>query len=218
MVFISTIIEKIGLEQRVLEFNTAIDQIVRDSEDGLIPAIPRGSLRLVDHYSSFYPPSMLGKDGFHPNEYGYTHMGYIYFQSLRYLPMHMVRISEEEQAGPAGSLIPEALKVQVTDDYGNGVEGTEILFEVTDGDALILESDVITTDSLGFASAHVQIIIVNSLGQQVAMLLDEDREKGFHEVVWHGTDYHGISLFSGCYFYVLSSGKTRLVKKMELLQ
>ena len=68
------------------------------------------------------------------------------------------------------------------------------------------------------ASAHVQIIIVNSLGQQVAMLLDEDREKGLHEVVWHGTDYHGIPLSSGCYFYILSSGETRLVKKMELLQ
>jgi hypothetical protein len=68
------------------------------------------------------------------------------------------------------------------------------------------------------AAAHVRLAVFNSLGQEVTVLLDEDRERGMHQILWKSTDAHGMPLSSGCYFYVLSSGGTRLIKKMEYIQ
>jgi hypothetical protein len=46
------------------------------------------------------------------------------------------------------------------------------------------------------AAAHVSLTLFNTLGQQVAVLQDGDREAGYHEVQF---DAHGLP--SGVYFY-----------------
>jgi hypothetical protein len=170
-IYISQIIDKIGQESRIVEFNAEIFRIVEDSENGQNPAIPPGSLRLVDHYTSFDAGTMLSTDGVHPNEPGYFHMGYVYFQSLRYLPMRLIRASEGEQNGPAGNVFYGAARVMVTDDYGNGVGGVEITYDVTAGDAMIVGSQTVITDSSGYASTTLQL---NSEGTSTIVVSGSD--------------------------------------------
>ncbi|MBI2420364.1 MAG: T9SS type A sorting domain-containing protein [Ignavibacteriales bacterium] len=59
----------------------------------------------------------------------------------------------------------------------------------------------------------VSLSIYNQLGQQVAALLNGEKEAGSHTVTWHAG-----SLVSGVYFYEIKTGKYRAVKKLLLLK
>ncbi len=61
--------------------------------------------------------------------------------------------------------------------------------------------------------AHVSLTVYNSLGQQVAALVDDFREAGYHEVV-----FEKAGLASGLYFYRLQAGGFADVKKLLLLR
>lgn len=62
-------------------------------------------------------------------------------------------------------------------------------------------------------SAHVNITVYNTRGQQVAMLVDGMRQPGYHEVIW---DAAGLS--SGVYFYRIHAGDYVALKKLMLIK
>ena len=49
-------------------------------------------------------------------------------------------------------------------------------------------------------ASHLEIAVYNVLGQKVTTLVDEDRDAGYHTIVWNGTTEHGIAVSSGVYF------------------
>jgi hypothetical protein len=59
----------------------------------------------------------------------------------------------------------------------------------------------------------VKIEILNILGQQVAVILDEYKEPGYHLVL-----FDAARLPSGIYFYRIQAGNFQNVKKMILLK
>ena len=63
------------------------------------------------------------------------------------------------------------------------------------------------------ASAHTTLRIVNALGQEVALLVNETREPGVHHVTFNAKD-----CASGLYFAMLHSGSQTAVRKMLLLR
>jgi hypothetical protein len=60
-------------------------------------------------------------------------------------------------------------------------------------------------------NAFVKLVVYNTLGEQVALLLNEDQEAGYHEVKF---DAAGLS--SGVYFYRMQSGAYVGTKKLIL--
>jgi plastocyanin len=67
--------------------------------------------------------------------------------------------------------------------------------------------------------SNVRIVILNTLGQQIAVLADGEQESGLHEVEWHA------AAASGIYFYRIDAVSTKdpnsrflEVKKMLLLK
>jgi photosystem II stability/assembly factor-like uncharacterized protein len=61
--------------------------------------------------------------------------------------------------------------------------------------------------------AHVLLTVFNTLGQQVATLVNENEEAGYHEV-----KFDGSNLASGVYFYRLQAGSFVQSKKFVLLR
>jgi len=64
----------------------------------------------------------------------------------------------------------------------------------------------------------VSLEVFNILGQRVATLIDNPLPSGTHQISWDGTDQSGNAVTSGVYFYRLTVGDHRLVKKMSLLK
>ncbi len=65
---------------------------------------------------------------------------------------------------------------------------------------------------------NVTINIFNLHGQLVRKLVGENREAGFHEIVWDARDNEGNSLSSGVYLYRIQAGEFSDVKKLMLLR
>jgi hypothetical protein len=59
----------------------------------------------------------------------------------------------------------------------------------------------------------VKITILNAIGEEVAVVLNEEREPGFYQV-----EFSADNLPSGVYFYQLKAGEFTSVKKMILLR
>ena len=78
------------------------------------------------------------------------------------------------------------------------------------------------TTSISFSipnDCKVSLSIYNIKGQKVKTLVNEEREKGFHKLVWDGKDTFGKEVSSGVYMYKLDvDGKTKAVKKCLLLK
>lgn len=60
---------------------------------------------------------------------------------------------------------------------------------------------------------HVTLTIFNTLGQQVAVLVNETQEPGYHNV-----KFDGSGLASGVYFYRLQAGDYVATKKLLILK
>jgi hypothetical protein len=72
------------------------------------------------------------------------------------------------------------------------------------------------TTIIGFGlqnKSNVKITILNAIGEEVAVVLNEEREAGFHQV-----EFNAASLPSGVYFYRLQTGDFISTKKMLLLK
>ena len=63
------------------------------------------------------------------------------------------------------------------------------------------------------ARSHVTLSVYNTLGQQVATLVDESEEAGYHEV-----KFDGSGLSSGAYFYLLQAGGFLRTGRLLLLR
>lgn len=61
--------------------------------------------------------------------------------------------------------------------------------------------------------AQVVLSIYNQLGEKVAVLINGERESGYHNVEWNATN-----MTSGIYFYQLQTGKYRAAKKLLLIK
>jgi len=62
------------------------------------------------------------------------------------------------------------------------------------------------------------IVIYNSLGQLVNVLVEDNQNKGKYRVTWNGKDSYGNSLSSGVYFYRLKTNEYSYTNKMLLLK
>ena len=60
--------------------------------------------------------------------------------------------------------------------------------------------------------------IYNVLGQEIKILMNEEKLPGTYEVSWDGKDNNGIEVASGIYFYKLQAGSHTEVKKMLLVK
>ena len=60
---------------------------------------------------------------------------------------------------------------------------------------------------------YVSLIVYNFLGQQVAELVNESQDKGYHTA-----NFNASNLPSGIYFYKLNAGEFTEVKKMQLIK
>ena len=67
-------------------------------------------------------------------------------------------------------------------------------------------------------SENVQLAVYNLLGEKVRTLLDGKMNAGSHTVVWDGTNDSGLTMPSGHYFYVLSTAKAQLTRRMTLVK
>ena len=65
---------------------------------------------------------------------------------------------------------------------------------------------------------RVQLQIYNTLGQQVAELINKPLQAGYHELIWNGVNLSGKAVASGLYFYKLTSGGNMLTRRMLLLR
>ncbi len=64
----------------------------------------------------------------------------------------------------------------------------------------------------------VKVEVFNTLGQTVAILIDESQPAGQHAVEWRGVDATGCAVPSGVYFYRVTAGSNQAVRKMVLLK
>ena len=58
--------------------------------------------------------------------------------------------------------------------------------------------------ALAPGGSTVRLVIYNTVGQQVRLLLDGNVQPGVHHVVWDGRNAKGLSVGSGTYFYRLT--------------
>jgi hypothetical protein len=65
---------------------------------------------------------------------------------------------------------------------------------------------------------NVRFEIFNILGQNVKTLVDEYQDAGTYRVTWDGDDNYGSSVASGVYFYRVSAGEFKDIKKMVLMK
>ena len=61
--------------------------------------------------------------------------------------------------------------------------------------------------------SNVKITILNAIGEEVTVVLNEEKESGFHTV-----DFNAASLPSGVYFCRLQAGSFLQTRKMILLK
>jgi hypothetical protein len=67
-------------------------------------------------------------------------------------------------------------------------------------------------------SSHITLRIINSVGQEIAILANKCFEAGHHTVSWDGLDKNDNRVASGVYYYQLSIGDFLNIKKMILLR
>lgn len=65
---------------------------------------------------------------------------------------------------------------------------------------------------------QTELIIYNSLGQQVKTLVSAKQPAGSYKVSWNGKDDNGHQVASGIYYYRLKSGDKQFTQKMILLR
>ncbi|UCH85525.1 MAG: T9SS type A sorting domain-containing protein [Candidatus Latescibacterota bacterium] len=65
---------------------------------------------------------------------------------------------------------------------------------------------------------HAKVEIFDAKGARVRVLFDDMGYAGLNNVSWNGTDANGNRVASGAYFYRLTSGASKVTRKMVLLK
>ena len=66
--------------------------------------------------------------------------------------------------------------------------------------------------------SKVVLEIFNIKGQKIRTLLNEDRSKGEHRIIWDGKDNNGKKVVSGIYSYRIKSKNINVTRKMVLIK
>lgn len=66
--------------------------------------------------------------------------------------------------------------------------------------------------------SHVRLEVFNVLGQNVRVLVNEEKSPGRYEVIWDGTDEAGAPVSSGIYLYRFQVGDYLQTRKMLLIK
>jgi hypothetical protein len=64
----------------------------------------------------------------------------------------------------------------------------------------------------------VSLRIYSLLGQEIRVLVDGEKEAGYHRVSWDGKDASGVEVSSGVYLYTIEAGHFRMTRKMVRMQ
>ena len=67
-------------------------------------------------------------------------------------------------------------------------------------------------------AGNTRIKVYNLRGQKVKDLINTDLPKGYHKVVWDGTDSNNRNVSSGIYFFSLESGGKTSLRKALLMK
>jgi hypothetical protein len=67
-------------------------------------------------------------------------------------------------------------------------------------------------------AAHVQIVVYDLLGQQVAELVNGEFEAGRHVARWNGANSYGSDVASGIYLVRMKTGRFEEIKKLHLVR
>ena len=65
---------------------------------------------------------------------------------------------------------------------------------------------------------RVNIAVYDINGRFIKSLVDEIQEPGYRSVKWNSTNSLGEQVSTGVYFYMISSGKNQIVRKMLLMK
>lgn len=65
---------------------------------------------------------------------------------------------------------------------------------------------------------HVTIRVFNTLGQEIKLLVDEDKKAGFYTLNWNGLNNFGNPVGSGIYLYMIQADKYYNIKKMVFIK
>lgn len=65
---------------------------------------------------------------------------------------------------------------------------------------------------------HVELSVLNILGQQIATIFSGEAQSGRNSFLWDGTNAKGVHVASGVYIYRLKTSSTVIAKKMVILK
>lgn len=66
--------------------------------------------------------------------------------------------------------------------------------------------------------SNVTVTIFDSQGRRVRRLVDGEKERGYHPILWNGIDDRGHPVASGLYFVMMRSGSKKYVKRLVCLR
>ena len=132
----------------------------------------------------------------------------------------------------------EILRVEVGGKNGKAEVEVELTYNPSDeSEEIVLEQTRLIPTSYGLSqnypnpfnpettiayqlpeTGHVTIVIYNMMGQEVRKLIDEDRQAGFHEVVWDGRNEKGETVPSGIFIIRTVIGEVVKTRKVLLMK
>jgi hypothetical protein len=68
------------------------------------------------------------------------------------------------------------------------------------------------------SDSHVRLIVYNLLGEQIRILVNEEKNTGYYSVIWDGKNNQGEIMPSGIYFYQIKTGDYVKTQKMVFLR
>jgi hypothetical protein len=77
---------------------------------------------------------------------------------------------------------------------------------------------ITTIDYALTASNHVELKIYDTNGKLVKILVDDEKDVGYHTVIWNGKDERGNTVNSGVYLYHITAGEYAETKRCILLK
>lgn len=156
-IFVCQIIPKRdGYFDEIIQFNNEIETLFSDIENGQVPSIPPGLIRIVDQYSGFDRETMFS-DHVHPNDSGYKNMASVFVEAFKTLPWQISSGGGDLQQAFPGTELTDSLTALITDFNGVPSANVPVEFDLIEGDAELLSSKSVVTDKDGRASIKVKI-------------------------------------------------------------